>query len=149
VAIPPESDDRIVSVTVAAQVDAEDGEVTVTVANETDKRIDELVLRWSTELDETLFLAPFVPSEERIREGGPPLVQAWTKWVVGPGERGEPEGTTSLGYGPLMPGATLAIALHADRREAGPVEFDLLVLAGNALLQLPNGESAVIRVEVP
>ena len=44
-------------------------------------------------------LAPFEPSDDRIRDGGPPLVQEWTKWVIGPGERGEPAGTTS-GSGP-------------------------------------------------
>ena len=149
IAIPPESDERMVSVAVSADVEAEDGRLTVTVANETDSRIDELVLRWSTALDEALFLAPFIPSEERIREGGPPLVQDWTKWVVGPGERGEPEGTTSLGYGPLMPGATLAIEVHAEQLVSGPLEFDLQVLAGNALLRLPDGEPAIVRVEVP
>jgi hypothetical protein len=121
----------------------------VTVTSQAEDRIDELVLRWPTELSESLFLAPFVPSEDRIRDGGPPLVQAWTKWVVGPGEQGEPDGTTSLGYGPLLPGATLAIALDVIRRSAEPVAFDLQLLAGNDLLVLVGGEPAELRVEVP
>ena len=50
--------------------------------------IEELVLRWPRELNRTLFLRPFEPSEQRIADGGPPLVQEWTKWVLGPGEEG-------------------------------------------------------------
>ncbi|MGZ8476340.1 MAG: hypothetical protein ACXWWQ_09020, partial [Candidatus Limnocylindria bacterium] len=99
--LPGGTDDRAITVAVATDIGPEGGELLVTVTNTTEQRIDELVLRWATELNDTLFLAPFVPSEERIREFGPPLVQAWTKWVIGPGERGEPAGTISLGYGPL------------------------------------------------
>jgi hypothetical protein len=109
----------------------------------------ELVLRWATELDETLFLAPFAPSQARIANGGPPLLQDWTKWVVGPGERGEPAGTTSLGWGPLDPGATLTIPIVVTRRAPGAVEFDLQVLAGEAILLLESGEPAELRVSVP
>ena len=71
----------------------------------------------------SLFLAPFEPSDDRIREGGPPLVQEWTKWVVGPGERGEPEGTTSLGYGPILAGHDPGDPDHrrAPRSRAGRV----------------------------
>ena len=76
-------------------------------------------------------------------------MQDWTKWVVGPVERDEPAGTTSLGYGPLLPGATLAIPIAAERLRAGPVAFDMQILAGNALLQLDDGTDAVLRVEVP
>lgn len=147
--LPTERDPRQVSVTVAPEVGAEDGEVLVTVTSLSDERIDEIVLRWATPLDDVLFLAPFVPTPDRIREGGPPLVQDWTKWVVGPGERDEPAGTTSLGYGPLLPGATLAIPIAAERLRAGPVAFDMQILAGNALLQLDDGTDAVLRVEVP
>ena len=125
------------------------GELLVTVTSQADARIDELVLRWPAELGDSFFLAPFVPSEERIREGGPPLVQAWTKWVFGPGERGEPAGTVSLGYGPLLPGATLAMPISVTRRQDGPAGFDLQVLAGNAILQLPDGTPAELRVELP
>jgi hypothetical protein len=127
----------------------EDGTITVTVTSGADTRIDELVLRWPTELGEALFLAPFSPSDERIRDGGPPLVQPWTKWVIGPGERGEPGGTISLGWGPLLAGATLEIPIVVTRRADGPVAFDLQVLAGNDLLTLEAGEPAQQRVEVP
>ena len=96
-----------------------------------------------------LFLAPFTPSPDRVCNGCPPLVQPWTKWVVGPGERGEPAGTTSLGWGPLDPGATLTIPLVATRRINGPVDFDLQLLAGEALLQLETGQPAWLRVSVP
>jgi len=107
------------------------------------------VLRWPTELDSTLFLAPFSPSDDRIREGGPPLVQQWTKWVIGPGERGEPAGTTSLGWGPLLAGATLEIPIVVTRRAEGPVAFDLQILSGNDLLTRDDGELAELRVDVP
>ena len=148
---PPEGrDDRVVTVAVAPDVPAgEDGTITVTVTSATDTRIDELVLRGPTELDASLFLAPFTPSDDRIRDGGPPLVQPWTKWVVGPGERGEPAGTTSLGWGPLLAGATLEIPIVVTRRADDPVSFDLQVQAGNDLLSLDDGEPAQLRVEIP
>jgi hypothetical protein len=148
---PPESrDERVVTVDVAPDVPAgEGGTIVVTVTSAADTRIDELVLRWPTELGETLFLAPFVPSEDRIQEGGAPLVQPWTKWVVGPGERGEPAGTTSLGWGPLLAGATLEIPIVVTRIADGPVAFDLQVLAGEGLLTLDDGSPAQLRVEVP
>ena len=148
--LPDGSDPRIISVSVSPEVPADgDGRITVTVTSAADERIDELVLRWPTNLDETLFLAPFAPSPDRIVEGGPPLVQPWTKWVIGPGEQGEPEGTTSLGWGPLLPGATLDIPLIVTRTASGPVAFDLQLLAGNDILALEGGEPAVLRVEVP
>lgn len=147
--LPGSSDPRVVAVSVAPQVGAETGTVTVTVSSTADERIDELVLRWPTELNESLFLAPFTPSDDRIREGGPPLVQPWTKWVIGPGERGEPDGAISLGWGPLLPGATLVIELDATRRAPGPLAFDLQVLSGNDLLTLDGGDPAELRVEVP
>ena len=148
---PPESrDDRVVTVAVAPKVPpGENGTITVTVTSVADARIDELVLRWPTDLADSLFLAPFTPSEDRIRDGGPPLVQPWTKWVIGPGERGEPAGTTSLGWGPLLAGATLEIPIVVTRRADGPVSFDLQVLSGNDLLTLEGGEPAETRVEVP
>jgi hypothetical protein len=147
--IPGESDDRVVEVSVEPSVGAERGEIMVRVTSQADTRIDELVLRWPAELNDSLFLAPFRPSEERIRDGGPPLVQAWTKWVVGPGEQGEPDGTISLGYGPLLAGATLEIRIFVRRIEPGPTGFDLQVLARNAILTLPDGQPAELRVEVP
>lgn len=147
---PPEgSDPRIVAVSVQSDVGAEGGEIMVSVTSAADVRIDELVLRWPTALGEWMILAPFVPSEERIRDGGPPLVQEWTKWVIGPGEQGEPDGTISLGYGPLLAGATLDIGLNVRRVAAGPVAFDLQVLARNDLLMLDGGEPAELRVEIP
>lgn len=148
--LPEGSDPRVVAVEVSPEVPTDgDGRIVVTVTSAADERIDELVLRWPTDLDETLFLAPFAPSPERIAEGGPPLVQPWTKWVIGPGEQGEPAGTTSVGWGPLLPGATLEIPLVVTRTADGPVAFDLQVLAGNDLLALEGGEPAVVRVEVP
>jgi hypothetical protein len=147
--LPGETDDRVVSVEITPRVGEDGGEIIVTVTSLADERIDELVLRWPTELGETLFLAPFVPTDDRIRGGGPPLVQEWTKWVVGPGEEGEPAGTTSLGYGPLLAGATLRIPLSVTRIAAGPVSFDLQLLADDQLLNLVNGDPAELRVQVP
>lgn len=148
---PPQGVDvRRVAVEVTVGVPAgEDGTITVVVTSAADTRIDELVLRWPTGVDEMVLLAPFTPTDDRIRDGGPPLVQPWTKWVVGPGERGEPAGTTSLGWGPLLAGATLEIPIIVTRREPGPLAFDLQVLSGNDLLTLEGGEPAQRRVEVP
>ena len=98
-------DSRVVAATVVPDIGDEGGTLTVTVTSAAAERIDELVLRWPTELNRTLILAPFTPSEDRIRDGGPPLVQPWTKWVRGPGEQGEPDGTISVGWGPLLPQA--------------------------------------------
>jgi hypothetical protein len=147
---PPETTDpRVVAATVATDIGDEGGTLTVTVTSAAAERVDELVLRWPTELNRTLFLAPFTPSEDRIRDGGPPLVQPWTKWVRGPGEQGEPDGTISLGWGPLLPGAVLEITLQVTRATPGPVAFDLQLLAGNDLLTLADGAPAELRVEVP
>ena len=149
-ALPDEHDERRVRVAVTVDLPADgDGRIDVTVTSEADTMIDELVLRWPEELHATLFPAPFVPSDERISDNAPPLVQDWTKWVVGPGERGEPAGTVSLGYGPLRAGGTLEIPLYVTRHAAGPVAFDLQVLAVEALLMLDDGEPAELRVEVP
>ncbi|HET6380336.1 MAG TPA: hypothetical protein VFH63_04785 [candidate division Zixibacteria bacterium] len=146
---PAESDARRIAVTVTPAVPADgSGRIDVTVTSLADERVAELVLRWPTELSETLFLAPFEPTPERLAEGRP-LVQPWSKWVVGPGERGEPAGTISLGWGPLDPGATLQIPVVVTRRAPGPVEFDLQFLAGEALLTLESGEPAELRVAVP
>jgi hypothetical protein len=148
--LPEGSDPRIVSVQVDPAVPADaDGQLVVTVTSAADTLIDELVLRWPVALNDTLFLAPFAPSDERIRDGGPPLEQPWTKWVIGPGERGEPAGTISLGWGPLLAGATLTIPILVTRLAPGPVAFDLQVLAGNDLLTLDDGEAAELRVEIP
>lgn len=148
--LPAEEDTRQVRVTVAPEVPVDGGgRIVVTITNLSDQRVGELVLRWPTELKETLFLAPFVPNRARIANGGPPLLQDWTKWVEGPGERGEPAGTTSLGWGPLDPGATLTIPIVVTRRANGAVEFDLQVLAGEAILLLEDGQPAELRVSVP
>ena len=148
---PSSTDPRRVTVTVAPNLATDaSGTITVTVANLDGSMIPELVLRWSTSLDEHLFLAPFTPSDDRICNGCPPLVQPWTKWVVGPGARGEPAGTTSLGWGPLLAApASLQIPIVANRRITGPVSFELQVLAGEALLTLDTGLPAEFRVEVP
>jgi hypothetical protein len=146
---PPAADPRQVAVTVTPEVTAEGGRIVVTVTSRADTMVDELVLRWPTALADHLLLAPFEPSEERIRENGPPLVQPWTKWVVGPGERGEPAGTTSLGWGPLLAGATLEIPILVTRAAPGPVSFDLQLLAGEGLLTLEDERPAELRIEVP
>lgn len=148
--LPDELDDRAVRVAVASDLPADaGGTITVTVESMADTMITELVLRWPEDLHDTLFPAPFQPTPDRIREGGNPLVQAWTKWVLGPGERGEPAGTVSLGYGPLPAGDTLEIPLYVTRRADGAVAFDLQVLAGEALLELDDGQPAELRIEVP
>lgn len=147
--LPAETDPRVVTVAVDSEIGADGGTLTATVTSTAAERIDELVLRWPTELNDTLFIAPFTPSAERIADGGPPLVQPWTKWVIGPGEKDEPEGTISIGWGPLLPGATLTIELDVTRGAPGPVAFDLQVLAGNNILTLDDGEPAELRVEVP
>ena len=147
--LPTETDARVVSVTVEPQVGEEGGEIVVTVTSDSTEMIEELVLRWPRALNRTLFLRPFEPSEQRIADGGPPLVQDWTKWVLGPGEEGEPAGTVSLGWGPLFPEATLTIPIDVVRRANGPVSFDMQILADNAILTLPDGEPAEVRVNVP
>jgi hypothetical protein len=147
---PAQQDGRLIRVTVAPNLATDaSGQVVVTVTNLDATRITEIVLRWSTSLDEHLFLAPFAPSPDRNCEGCPPLVQPWTKWVWGPGESGEPAGTTSLGWGPLDPGATLVIPVIANRRRDGPVDFDLQLLAGEGLLLQEGGQPAWLRVAVP
>lgn len=143
---PPEgSDPRVI----AASTSADGTTLLVTVTSAASERIDEIVLRWAAELDATLRLAPFEPSDARIGDGSPPLEQEWTKWVVGPGEQGEPAGTISVGWGPLLPGATLEISLISTRLAEGPIAFDLQLLAGNAILTLDGGGQAELRVEVP
>jgi hypothetical protein len=124
------------------------GKLVVVVTNLGDKIVPELVLRWPTAVRDTVFLAPFAPSKQRIREGGDPLVQAWTKWVDGPGESGEPAGTTSLGWGPLLVGGTLTIPILATRVAPGPISFDLQILNGEAVLQA-DGVPVWTHVEVP
>lgn len=147
---PGSTDPREVSVTVATEVAPDaGGQITVTVVSGAEELIEELVLRWPTELGAQLYLAPFVPDPDLVREGGGNLVRTWTKWVTGPGEHGEPADTTSLGYGPLEPGATLEIPLFVTRRAPGAVSFDLQVLAGEGLLTLADGQPAELRVEVP
>lgn len=148
--MPDERDERRIAFEIAHDVAPDSGGViTVTVRYDEGPRIEELVLRWPTELGETLFLAPFVPSADRIRDGGDPLVQPWTKWVEGPGEKGEPAGTTSLGYGPMDAGLTFEIPLHVTRVGPGPTAFDLHFLAGEAILTTTDGEPAATRVELP
>jgi hypothetical protein len=148
--LPPMIDTRQVTATWKASVPADgSGQLVITVANRSDTPITELVLRWPTALKQNIFLAPFAPSQIRIREGGPALYQLWTKWVEGPGERGEPAGTTSLGWGPLAAGATITIPVIATRKAAGPVAFDLQLLAGDAIMQLDTGGPAELRVQLP
>ena len=147
--LPEASDPRVVTATVTPSVGEEGGTLTVVVTSVAADRIDELVLRWSADLEATVRLAPFAPSEARYSDNAPPLYQEWTKWVIGPGEQGEPAGTISVGWGPLLPGATLTIELVVTRAAAGPVAFDFQLLAGNGLLTLDGGQPAELRVEVP
>lgn len=149
-ALPGAADPRQVTVSVTPEVPADAGGViSVTVTSAADTMIEDLVLRWPTELLQTIFLAPRLPDPDLVREGGGNFVVTWTKWVIGPGEQGEPAGTTSLGYGPLDPGATLTIPLFVTRLAPGPTPFDLQVLAGESILTLSGGQPAELRVEVP
>ena len=148
--LPTAADTRLIGVKVAVAVPAKaGGRITVAVTNRSPTRIDEIVLRWATPIREVLFLHPFVPSKERIADGGPPLRQEWTKWVEGPGALGEPAGTTSLGYGPIDAGVTLTIPLYVDRTAPGKIAFDLQFLAGEKILTIAGGKPAVTRVTVP
>ena len=147
--LPEATDPRIITVAVTPSIGAEGGTLTVVVTSAASERIDELVMRWPADLEATMRLAPFAPSEARYDDSAPPLDQEWTKWVIGPGEQGEPAGTISLGWGPLLPGATLNIPLFVTRAAAGPVAFDFQLLAGNDLLTLDGGAPAELRIEVP
>jgi hypothetical protein len=147
---PSETDSTIpisFAITVDIAADAS-GQLTVVVTNLGQQIVPELVLRWPTQVRDTVFLAPFQPSAQRIREGGDPLVQDWTKWVEGPGEHGEPAGTTSLGWGPLLVGGTLTIPVLATRVAPGPITFDVQILNGEAVLQ-SDGVPAWTQVTVP
>ncbi len=160
-AAPPRHDPRQIRFSVTPKIEdtaGAVGQIVVTVSNPGKQRIDEIVLRWPTALGDELFLAPFAPSAGRVKEGVP-LVVPWTKWVEGPGEHGEPAGTTSLGWGPLLPGAQLTIPIVATRRAAGPIAFDLQFLSGvpaagdvpeggDALLSREGGDPAQVRLEV-
>jgi hypothetical protein len=162
IALPPELDDRRVAVTVIPEPGAEPPRLVIRVTSAADERIGELLLRWSQELHDVVYLAPFVPSPDRVADGGQPLslFVDWTRWVMGPGSDGEPPGTITLGYGPLDPGATLEIPLYVLRRDVpGPLAFDLQVIASEltsgdpprreALLRLDDGAPAELRVELP
>ncbi len=158
--LPPARDARRVRYEVEPRVDPKgDGSIQVTLENLSNRRIDEIVLRWPTDVKKTLFLAPFAPTRDRVAEGGSPLHYAWTRWVEGPGELGEPAGTTTLGYGPLLPGQVLTIPLVVTRRGPGPVAFEMQFLSGvpheapvppegDALLRDPDGKPAETRVEI-
>jgi hypothetical protein len=146
----PKGTDSIeVSYTVTVDLQAgASGKLLIVVTNLTRTIVPELVLRWPTAVRDTVFLAPFVPSKQRIREGGDPLVQPWTSWVDGPGEEGEPAGTTSLGWGPLLPGGELMIPVLATRVAPGPLTFDLQILNGERVL-LSEGAAAWLQVTIP
>ena len=147
---PGATDPRPISASVVTEVAPDaGGQITVTVTSQASELIDELVVRWPSDLSQTLFLAPFVPDPDLARDSGGNLVRTWTKWVLGPGEQGEPAGTISLGYGPLEAGATLSIPLYVTRMAPGPTAFDLQILAGESILTLPDGQPAELRVEVP
>lgn len=148
---PTASDPTPISYTVTVEVEAGgSGQIVVVVKNLGEVIIPELVLRWPTELRDTIFLAPFLPSQQRIREGGDPLVQDWTEWVEGPGEHDEPAGTTSLGWGPLLRGGTLTIPILATRVAPGPIVFDLQILNGeNDAILRSDGVPVWVQVEVP
>lgn len=161
-ALPPELDERRVAVTVSPEPGAQPPRLVIRVTSAADERIGELLLRWSQELHDVVYLAPFVPSPDRVADGGQPLslFVDWTRWVMGPGSDGEPPGTITLGYGPLDPGATLEIPVYVLRRDVPePLAFDLQVLAGEpvggdpprreALLRLEDGAPAELRVELP
>lgn len=147
---PTSFDEREIEVVVTPEVPAnESGRILITVTSHASSMIEDLVLRWPSELNEVLFLAPFTPTPERIEPGGSPLVQPWTKWVLGPGEQGEPAGTISLGWGPLEANGTLTIPIVVTRHAPGPFTFDLQILAGESILRLPDGSLATVSVIVP
>lgn len=142
-------DARQIRVEVDEQVpDSGQGQLVITVTNLSRTRINEITLRWPTELRSSLLLSPFLPTPGRVCNACPPLRQEWSKWVDGPGELGEPAGTTSLGWGPLDPGATLVIPLAANRLASGPFAFDLQFITGEALLRLEGGNRAWLRVGI-
>jgi len=145
--LPPTQDARKIRFSVVPAVPTAKGrgKVTVSISNLSTTMIKEIVLRWPTPLDQTVFMAPFSPSANRLRGA---LVQEWTKWVIGPGESGEPAGTTSLGWGPILPGTTLSFEVVATRRAVGAVAFDLQLLAGEAVLSQQNGSPAETRVSI-
>lgn len=146
---PVGTDTIAISYTVSVNLAAgASGQIVIVVTNQTQEIVPELVLRWPTAVRETVFLAPFEPSKQRIREGGDPLVQPWTKWVEGPGEHGEPAATTSVGWGPLLPGGELTIPILATRVAPGPLTFDLQILNGEQVL-LSGGGPAWLQVTVP
>jgi hypothetical protein len=146
---PAGRDQLAIGYTVTPEVKAgASGRLLVVIINLSGQMVPELVLRWPTALRNTIFLAPFEPSTQRIREGGDPLVQPWTKWVEGPGESGEPAGTTSLGWGPLLAGGTLTIPVLATRVAPGPITFDLQILSGESVL-VSDGTPAWLQVTVP
>jgi len=144
-ALPLVHDNRVVRFAVSVQVPANaDGRITVKVTNMSKSRLGQVVLRWPTDLDAVLFLAPF--TSHPLTNA---LVQPWTKWVIGPGEQGEPAGTTSLGYGPIDPGTTLTIPIYVTRRAQESVAFDLQFLVAEAILTTESGGPAWTRVSVP
>lgn len=146
---PKGTDPNPISTKVTVEIAAgQSGRLVIVVTNLGQEQVQELVLRWPTAVRDTIFLAPFEPSAQRIREGGDPLVQDWTKWVDGPGEHGEPAGTTTLGWGPLLVGGTLTIPVLATRVAPGPITFDLQILSGEKILQI-DGEPAFLKVTVP
>jgi hypothetical protein len=146
--LPHDRDQREIRVDVDPDVGGDGGVIVVRVTNLSGRLIRELVLRWSADLGQTLFLAPFRPSAQRIADGGPPLMQEWSKWVLGPGENGEPAGTISLGWGPLLSDGTLTIPIQVTRLAQGEVAFDLQLLAGESILSLQGGSPAELRVSL-
>jgi hypothetical protein len=144
-ALPLVHDNRVVRFSVSVQVPANaGGQITVKVTNLSKSRLGQVVLRWPTDLDAVLYLAPF--TSHPLTDA---LVQPWTKWVIGPGEQGEPAGTTSLGYGPIDPGTTLTIPIYVSRRAQESVAFDLQFLVAEAILTTESGGPAWTRVSVP
>ena len=67
---------------------------------------------------DTLYLAPFTPTEQRVREGGRPLHFAWTKWVDGPGRAWRAGRHHLAGLGPAAAPRQLSIPLIVTRRRA-------------------------------
>ena len=101
---PAGNDPTTISYKVSVELQAgKSGRLVVVVTNQSETMVPELVLRWPTAVKETIFLAPFAPSQQRIREGGDPLVQAWTKWVDGPGEHGDTPGVSEHETSPPLP----------------------------------------------
>ncbi len=123
--------------------------MTVTVSSAATDLIDEIVLRWPAGLGETLRLAPFTPSEERIERAARRCARSGRSGSSGPASAASRPARSPSAGDPCFRVRRSSIALVATRVVPGPVAFDLQLLAANDLLTFDGGLPAEIRVEVP